>query len=96
MYLESEFKLHLTIMFFSIFYQKLTSAEFNAETWLLESFGSIFDEELLKQPGQDSRIVSQMRINNINSQEWDSLLNKSVEAARRYADKFLVAPRNNS
>lgn len=94
MSLEKEFELYLTILCFAN--QKLTNEEFNAETWLWASFGSIFNEKPLKQPGQDSRIISQMKINNISSQEWERLLNKSVEAARRYADKFLVAPRNDS
>ncbi|KAF5280436.1 hypothetical protein FQR65_LT03245 [Abscondita terminalis] len=67
----------------------MTNPNFDAEKWLGNTVTSIFESAPSKAKDQDSTLVCNMKGKKVNSEKWDILLKKSIDAANHYAEQHL-------
>ncbi|KAK4884555.1 hypothetical protein RN001_000826 [Aquatica leii] len=67
----------------------MKSPNFDAEKWLENTVTSIFRSAPSKAKDQDTSLVCNMKGKKVDSDKWDMLLKKSIEAAKHYAEQHL-------
>ncbi|KAB0804027.1 hypothetical protein PPYR_00997 [Photinus pyralis] len=69
--------------------ERLKNEKFDAEKWLGNTVGTIFDSVLSNAKDQDTTLVSNLKSRKINTADCDQLLKMSIEAATNYARQYL-------
>ncbi|CAH0551677.1 unnamed protein product [Brassicogethes aeneus] len=67
----------------------MRSENFNAEKWLKDSVAAVFKSRVAPPKGQDGTLVVNMKARKVNLQDWDTLLNESLENAEKFVQENL-------
>lgn len=62
--------------------------DFNAQKWIQE-VSKVFDSPSAPPKGTDPKLVSQMKAKKISVQDWDTLLEDGIKAAKSFAEDHL-------
>jgi alanyl-tRNA synthetase len=67
----------------------LRTDAFDAEKWLTKTVASVFKCGILPSKGHDSALVCNMKPKKVKLEDWDPLLQESIEAASKYVEQHL-------
>ncbi|KAF5291353.1 hypothetical protein FQA39_LY03504 [Lamprigera yunnana] len=69
--------------------KEMKTDNFDAEKWLGNTIGTVFNSAPLKMKNQDCSLACNMKGKKIENDSWDTLLKKSIRAAESYAKQHL-------